>query len=118
MRLSASGMDYYHPICNIIQYDKENINSIFYVYETLTNPRSPRFYIDFNFVNRLVNITGYTIMVPPHLYERCMPKTWTIYGSNFECTKTKKFFKYIRFEHFRNYFLTLNAIEFFGYIAI
>lgn len=139
LRLSASGIDYFHPIGNIIQYDKKNINSIFYLYETLTNPR---FYIDFNFVNRLVNITGYTIMVPPHLYERSMPKTWTIYGSNdeqkwevidmkennnelsnenrcvyFECTKTKKFFKYIRFEYFRNYFITLNAIKFFGYIA-
>lgn len=140
LRLSESRNDYFHPLRNIIRYDKKNIDNYYINNGSATNPKYENFIV-FNFVNRKINITGYTIRVPQHIPEIIMPKTWKILGSNdeqkwevidmkennkeindgnrcvyFECTNTGKFFKYIKFEQV-GYYITLAAIEFFGYVT-
>ena len=135
LRLWSSGSMYEHPLRNIIRYDKKNIEN-YYAYNT---PDHNNVY--YNFVNRKINITGYTIRVPQIINEYHMPKTWMIIGSNdekewtlidmkennneinnenrcvyFECTNTVEFFKYIRFKKV-GLPVFLSAIEFFGYIS-
>ncbi|KAK8840421.1 hypothetical protein M9Y10_030625 [Tritrichomonas musculus] len=139
LKLTGSGYTYEHPLRNIIRYDKKNIDNYYSIPYNACNP-SQEYYVIFNFVNRKVNITGYTIRTPPLIYEYHLLKTWRILGSNdenkwemidnkennneinngnrcvyFEINNTGKFYKYIKYEQ-DGYFLALSAIEFFGYI--
>ena len=130
------------PITNLIKYNSNNMNSEFYYNYYSGTPSSSDGWIEFDFVNKTVNLTSYTIRTSDCFY----PKSWRIVGSNdhehwedvdhrvnnselngdykqhrFENTKSDKYYRYIRYiqeEQWSNsscnYYIYLTRIEFFG----
>lgn len=113
-------------------------------------------WIEYDFGKRKINMTSYTIRSLSRFYYQCQPKTWKFIGSNdhekwemidfkkdndvlnkgycighFECVRTGKFYRYIRYVQIRNwnqyetykqchnyrYIISLSSIEFFGSIS-
>ena len=133
------------PITNLIKYNSNNMNSEFYYNYCSGTPSSSDGWIEFDFVNKTVNLTSYTIRASDYYY----PKSWRIVGSNdhehwedidhrvnnselnggykqhrFENTKSDKYYRYIRYiqeEQWNgsscNYCIYLTRIELFGTIS-
>ena len=112
-----------YPITNLIKYDQNHINDYFYNNSYKCPSSESDSWIEFDFVNRKVNLTSYTIRTSEndsnHYWN---PKSWRIAGSNdrnewdtidhqenqsqlngrvkqhrFECSKSDKYYRYIRY---------------------
>ena len=131
-----------YPITNLIKYNSNNMNNEYYYNYCGGTPSSSDGWIEFDFVNKTVNLTSYTIRTRSCYY----PKSWRIVGSNdhehwedidhrvnnselnggykqhrFENSKSDKYYRYIRYiqeEQWSNsscnYYIYLTRIEFFG----
>lgn len=138
------------PISNLLKYDGDDINEFYYNYSS-QNPKGENdSWIQFDFDKRKINLTSYTIRACCHdISNDCKAKSWRIVGSNdgekwdlldhqvncseltnkydmhrFECKKTDKYYRYIRYileetwytdEHCK-YNIHMSCIEFFGSI--
>lgn len=72
----------YHPITNVTEYD-EKINDYFYNFHSTLAPSEESNFIDFDFGQRKVRISSYTIRSNKNNeYGRYHPKSWKICGSN------------------------------------
>lgn len=74
------------PILNLIKYDSKHINDHYYN-SSSHFPTSDKSWIEFDFCDKKVRISSYTIRSnggKPYLYPH--PKTWIIFGSN-DCKK-------------------------------
>lgn len=128
LKLSAGGStDPSHPLSNIIMYDSEHINHYFYNFKSPI--KNDDGWIEFDFLNRKVQIISYTIRTNGNEQFFYHPKSWKIIGSNdhvywdmidmeknrkelngsnkqsyFLCNKNnRKFYKYIRFVQFQSW---------------
>ena len=127
LRLSGIGQHRENALENIIRYDKKNIDKLYSNIRFNLMPTSED-YIEFNFVNRKVFLTGYAIRTATNMIDYYQPKTWKIIGSEdginwetidmkenneelnginrcqyFECINPRKFFKYIRYVQLANW---------------
>lgn len=72
----------YHPITNVTEYG-EKINDYFYNFHSTLAPSEESNFIDFDFGQRKVRVTSYTIRSNKNNeYGRYHPKSWKICGSN------------------------------------
>ena len=145
LKLSGGGVhNPAYPITNLIKYNSNNMSNEFYYNYYSGTPSSSDGWIEFDFLNKTINLTSYTIRTGGYY-----PKSWRIVGSNdhqiwedidhrvnnselkgdykqhrFENTKSDKSYRYIRYiqeEEWSgsqyNYFIHLTRIEFFGSIS-
>lgn len=81
IRMSSGGtQDPNHPLTNIVKYDADHIDNYFYNF--LMPIKSNDGWIEFDFLNRKVQITSYTIRTNMYYQFYYHPKTWKIIGSN------------------------------------
>lgn len=128
VKLNGGGYhDRKQPITNLIKYDSGSINQYYYNWEGSQSSKKPSglsdSWIEFDFLNRKVNLTSYTIRTDKDdRNTHWKPKTWKIYGSNdhdkwtlldsqtesqdlndkhsqhrFKCNKNNAFFQYIKY---------------------
>lgn len=148
LKLSGGGFPHSSwPITNLIKYNSNYINNEYYFNYHSRNPGASDGWIEFDFGNRTVNLTSYTIRNWTGDYK---PKSWRIVGSNdheewdvvdhrvnnselkshgvqhrFENTKTDNYYRYIRYiqeevwdrDSIYNSCIVLTRIEFFGSIS-
>ena len=112
-----------NPLTNLIQYDQSKINNSYYNFFSQNPSSESDSWIEFDFVNRRINLTSYTIRSDcnsRNCYTK--PKSWRIVGSNdhdkwtvldhkennsdlngrnkqhrFECSNTDGYYRYIRY---------------------
>lgn len=81
IKLSAGGTeDPNFPLTNIVKYDKYNIDRYFYNY--MMPIKNKDGWIEFDFLDRKVQITSYTIRTSQNYQYFMHPKSWKIIGSN------------------------------------
>lgn len=140
LRLKGRGKNPCHQLSNLLLYDDANIDR---GYVNVKNgfPEIQDF-IEFDFVNRKINMTSYTIRTIYNETNVYHPKTWKMIGSNdqikweiidmkenngelngpyrcchFECTTTGQYYRYIRYVQIDNWHLPYNR-EFRYYIGL
>lgn len=147
LKLSGGGFpDPSRPITNLIKYHSNNMNDESYINYYRNNPSSADGWIEFDFVNKTVSVTSYTIRTRSSYY----PRSWRIVGSNDHehweeidrkvnnskldgeyrlyrfNTKSEKFYRYVRYVQDQQWsreaayhnFIYLTRIEFFGSISL
>lgn len=134
-------------LINVIKYDGENINK-HYFNDYQTHPNENDGWIQFDFVERKINLTSYTLRTSSD-NESYHAKSWRIVGSNdciewdvldqqidnssmngmyekhrFECNKNNNYYQYIKFIQDDSFYprrphnIYMTCIELFGSITI
>lgn len=147
IKISAGGsIGQSAPVINLIKYDSNSINNIFYNYYNNGKPSSSEGWIEFDFINHKVNLTSYVLR--NGISGSSCPKSWQIVGSDdgrdwdtlshqvgtnvfkgknriseiFECTPNSKYYRFIRYiqedswSSGYEYSICLSCVEFFGSI--
>ena len=83
MKISGGGSkSVTYPLTNLIKYDSNQINLHYYNYANLTDANESEGWIEFDFCERKVNLSSYTIRTNSDHENWNHPKTWRIVGSN------------------------------------
>lgn len=127
LRLSGTGMSPYFPISNLLLYDDPDVRKS-YVNTHIGQHLEEDAFIEFDFVNRKINLTSYTIQTIYNATGNLHPKTWKMVGSNdhnswelidlkenndelngpskcahFECSTPGKYYRYIKYVQIDNW---------------
>ena len=84
MKISGGGSrnDIYYPLTNLIKYDSNQIQKYYYNYANSKHANEREGWIEFDFGQRTINLTSYTIRTNSSNPNWNHPKTWRIVGSN------------------------------------
>ena len=144
LRISSGHSPYAGSLGNLIKYSSNHINDYFRNSGGSNDYTEKDGWIEFDFQQRKVNLTSYTIRTRNCYY----PKTWRVLGSNdrknwdiineqtnnseinglntlhrFECNTNNNYYQYIRYiqddawTSSRKYNICLSCFEFFGAIS-
>ena len=127
LRLKGSGTNVDFPLSNLLLYEDENIMKGYVNWSNGVFTEKAAF-IEFDFVNKKINMTSYTIRTIYNAINTYHPKTWKMIGSNdykdwemidmkqdndelngpskcshFECTNPGQYYRYIRYVQIDNW---------------